>query len=454
MSNTLAIMTKSLTAQNTIDAVTATDTDSPSRAEDLESCKNCQTDLTGPFCHQCGQPNKSIIRFFGSMIKELLEDIISLDSRAARTLFALLFRPGFLTREYVSGRRFSYVPPLRLYLITSIFCIFVIWVQNKTSDDSIFGQINNEQISSELERPNTPNDGGNDSVNFGKLSEQERQKALQELQQANKVLELAGRSPIAIPLSLQSPDTQIERSDNNDKQPEELKTQNAETTESSKSDETVLTGKEAAVDETNSNRSANLETEPTSNKSEQNNKGLVYKDGDLQVDFPWLSAEDNRQLELKLEENVKNIIDDPNDFFGNLLEVIPKSMLLLVPIFAILMKLSYPFARRYYIEHLIHAFHGHAFLFLCVLLLMGLDHSGKWLSASDNGFITFIASIVQLVETLLFIWIPIYFLLSIKSVYRQNWLLSIFKWMLTGILYVLLFTSAAITILILSVLFN
>ncbi|PWK51972.1 DUF3667 domain-containing protein [Pleionea mediterranea] len=447
-------MTKSLPAHNAINADTVPEADFPSRNADLEACKNCQTHLTGPFCHQCGQPNKSIIRFFGSMIKELLEDIISLDSRAARTLFALLFRPGFLTREYVSGRRFSYVPPLRLYLITSIFCIFVIWVQNKTSDDSIFGQINSEQVSSELSKAQF--DGDNASTGFGKLSEQERQKALQELQQANQVLQLAGKSPIAIPRSLQSPDTQIDNPDNKTGETTDTRTEDIHTKQQPEINKPDLPDEPAPLDKTENNSAADPKPLPSETNAEQNkdNKGFVYKEGDLQVDLPWLSKEDNQQLELKLEDNIKNIIDDPNDFFGDLLEVIPKSMLLLVPIFAILMKLSYPFARRYYIEHLIHAFHGHAFLFLCVLLLMGLDRTGQWLSASDNGFVSFIASIIQLVETLLFIWIPVYFLLSIKSVYRQNWFLSVFKWMLTGILYLLLFSFAAITILILSVLFN
>ena len=50
----------------------------------------------------------------------LLDDIFSFDSRASRTLWPLITRPAFLTKEYFAGRRVHYVPPLRLYLFISI----------------------------------------------------------------------------------------------------------------------------------------------------------------------------------------------------------------------------------------------------------------------------------------------------------------------------------------------
>lgn len=46
--------------------------------------------------------------------------VFELDGRAYRTIFTLFTRPGFLTREYFSGRRMQYTPPLRLFLIISI----------------------------------------------------------------------------------------------------------------------------------------------------------------------------------------------------------------------------------------------------------------------------------------------------------------------------------------------
>jgi hypothetical protein len=50
---------------------------------------------------------------------DAVEDGLSLDSRVARTIVPFLFRPGFLTVEWTSGRRARFSSPLRLYLLTS-----------------------------------------------------------------------------------------------------------------------------------------------------------------------------------------------------------------------------------------------------------------------------------------------------------------------------------------------
>ena len=55
---------------------------------------------------------------------EIFGDILTWDSRLWRTAIALIFRPGFLTAEFIAGRRARYVPPFRLYLIIS-FLIFL-----------------------------------------------------------------------------------------------------------------------------------------------------------------------------------------------------------------------------------------------------------------------------------------------------------------------------------------
>jgi len=83
-------------------------------------CLNCGTDLRGPFCYFCGQPDRNFMRFFPALLRDMLEDLLDLDSRFMRTLKPLLFKPGRLTRDYMSGRRFRYVPPMRLYIFSSI----------------------------------------------------------------------------------------------------------------------------------------------------------------------------------------------------------------------------------------------------------------------------------------------------------------------------------------------
>ena len=54
------------------------------------------------------------------MLREAAGRYVALDGRMWRTLIGLLFRPGFLTREYFAGRRRRYIRPARLFLVLSI----------------------------------------------------------------------------------------------------------------------------------------------------------------------------------------------------------------------------------------------------------------------------------------------------------------------------------------------
>lgn len=58
--------------------------------------------------------------------REATEDLTHADSRLWRTILALLFKPGFLTREFIAGRRVKYLPPLRLYLVLSVVFFLVL----------------------------------------------------------------------------------------------------------------------------------------------------------------------------------------------------------------------------------------------------------------------------------------------------------------------------------------
>lgn len=89
-------------------------------------CGNCRTPLSGPYCHQCGQPLKGLIRPLSGWIADFFDSVFDYDGRLPRTLVPLLLRPGFLTREYTAGRRVRYVTPVRLFLFLTIILFFAI----------------------------------------------------------------------------------------------------------------------------------------------------------------------------------------------------------------------------------------------------------------------------------------------------------------------------------------
>jgi hypothetical protein len=87
-------------------------------------CLNCGAVLGGEYCSQCGQRAGRQDLRLSDVSRELLGDLVEWDSRVWRTLVPLMFRPGYLTAEFMAGRRARYVPPLRLYLIIS-FILFL-----------------------------------------------------------------------------------------------------------------------------------------------------------------------------------------------------------------------------------------------------------------------------------------------------------------------------------------
>lgn len=90
-----------------------------------EACANCGTILLGPHCHVCGQ-QAHVHRSLGHAFEEFLHGLLHLDGRTWRTLPKLFFRPGTLTRQYITGKRADHVPPMALFLF-SVFAMFVVF---------------------------------------------------------------------------------------------------------------------------------------------------------------------------------------------------------------------------------------------------------------------------------------------------------------------------------------
>ncbi|MGH8253388.1 MAG: DUF3667 domain-containing protein [Steroidobacteraceae bacterium] len=83
-------------------------------------CENCRAPLSGRYCSACGQRVDTAAHTLAHFIGEAAEVLTHADSRLWRTVWPLLARPGYLTREYFAGRRARYLQPFRLYLITSV----------------------------------------------------------------------------------------------------------------------------------------------------------------------------------------------------------------------------------------------------------------------------------------------------------------------------------------------
>ncbi len=84
------------------------------------NCLNCGTTLVGKFCQNCGQENLEVKESFGHMMNHAISDYFHFDHQFFGTLKPLLLKPGFLTIEYLNGRRASYLHPVKMYIFISV----------------------------------------------------------------------------------------------------------------------------------------------------------------------------------------------------------------------------------------------------------------------------------------------------------------------------------------------
>lgn len=378
----------------------------PHEAKD-KTCENCGAQLDGQFCAECGQEITSNIRYFGTVILHLLDDIFSFDSRASRTLYPLLAKPGFLTLKYFQGKRVHYVPPLRLYLFISIIFFLSLKLFTDIATENL-QQVSAEEMQQSLANKLVQLESSTDDVkkqeNIARL-----QNLLEDISQSKHV-------------PLKSHAARLAEL--------ELKKLDAEQVFTEAEQQSYLQLEED-IQGYRENLLAGEETKPEISVSNQ-------ADGTLHFDF--LSEQTNEKLNQQVaslsEKAEKLITSDPSKLIEQALGKLPQLMFVLLPIFALLLKVMYLFSGRLYMEHLTVALHSHSFIFLTILLIKLLDEAHDFVIASS----TFLAGIAESLAVVLMTWLPIYLFLMQKRVYQQGYLFTAIKFSVIGVLYCILIT--------------
>jgi hypothetical protein len=114
-------------------------------------CPNCENSFKSSFefCPHCGQKNKEIKLGFKYLLSDLLSGSLNIDSKFFKTFRYLIFRPAFLSQEFVKGKRTSYLTPIRIYLLVSVVYFFVLSLTS-TSPVSFSESKNNTETQENL----------------------------------------------------------------------------------------------------------------------------------------------------------------------------------------------------------------------------------------------------------------------------------------------------------------
>ena len=93
-----------------------------------KTCLNCHYVVENRFCSNCGQENTNTRKTFHHLFIHFFEDLTHYENAFWKTIKNLLFKPATLTKAYLSGKRLSYLAPVRLYIFISFITFFLITV--------------------------------------------------------------------------------------------------------------------------------------------------------------------------------------------------------------------------------------------------------------------------------------------------------------------------------------
>lgn len=85
----------------------------------MENCKNCNRNISGKFCSDCGFP-KETKRIDRQYITEEISSVLNFDKGIFYTIKELSIRPGDTVKKFVDGDRKSIVKPIIFLIICSL----------------------------------------------------------------------------------------------------------------------------------------------------------------------------------------------------------------------------------------------------------------------------------------------------------------------------------------------
>ena len=342
-------------------------------------CENCGVALQGPFCHQCGQPEKTPIRNLLALSSDAFDYLFDVDARVWRTLVSLFFRPGRLTELYLLGKRMSFVRPLRIYLVISALLFVVV-----TSMSELGGiKVGNN---------------GDIMVIDGDPAAPDREKESKD----EPAQSTAASAPTVPAADAAAPAT------------------DASDAAKGKDEEDVEDGKKKPISITVFG-------------------GEPWDPVDNPVSFAWLPATGNQWLNDYIgiiKANMELARDDPKRLAHAFLRVLPQSLFVLLPIFALLLKVVLVFKRRLYMEHLMVAIHSHTFIYMGILVAITFSWiAERWPADWTNPWWVMMGLAIA--------WIPINLFFTQKRIYRQRWWGAPIAFMVISTLYLCLVSFTA-----------
>ena len=158
------------------------------------------------------------------------------------------------------------------------------------------------------------------------------------------------------------------------------------------------------------------------------NRSILGKQENLQGTLLYIAGELEDRYEKSEDEGERrtlmtliDICRSPDQLVSKILKYLSWAFFLLLPVFALLLKLLYARRKINYIRHLVFSVHLHSFMFLLytIIVIINMVFAGEW--------------------TLYLLWalllLPVYLVIAMKNFYQQKWSKVLLKGFIISVVY-------------------
>lgn len=347
-------------------------------ATEQEICKNCEQEFNTSFnfCPNCGQQSKDDLTV-KVLFYNTISNYFSFDARFFKSFFPLLFKPGYLAKKFIEGKRLLYLHPAQLYLFISVVFFFAFsFIQRdqvQSLDRELAKTLNNDKVVDTILDKQT-----RDPINLVLEEAQRVKDSIERIELRNKLEE----NKFIHGFSEKQIDSLVNASDfrKNDIVNFDFSTKSLDSLIASDASDEVIYRKMGLKEDAGAF------------------KRKAYKQG------------------LKFYKSRKG-----GSILQTFYDTIPIAMFFLLPIFALLLKLFYRKGGSY-AHHLVFSFYYFSFLFTAFSIIIGIN---------------FIYDIPDWIDWLVAISTFIYLIIGLRRFYNQGRFKTFFKGSIVTFLFLL-----------------
>ena len=363
-------------------------------------CQNCDAELLGQFCHECGQKHQAHKHSFGYLMMHFIGDFFHFDAQFFNTMKPLFTKPGLVPLDYIQGKRKKHLDPIKMYVFVSIVFFALFFSVVKVNEigkkgNAITFNVNNgtEQQIDSIVTDSIPK-VNLDTILDGKL--------LAKLRENDSIL------------------TQMRG--------------NLSSIENSaiiNTEEVLVDFQEEVLQLPDSIQTVDLSKAKDTIQVSDKDKNMTVKEyEDWQQSLP--KEERHGFVKYKIKKKVFEISEagqqnNSNYFykvFQSFVVALPKMIFVLLPIFALLFKVLYVRLKIFYVDHIVFTVYFFSFFYILfsigslIILIEDIVLSGSTNDSSVSDFFMSIASF----------WVFGYLLFAMKRFYGQSWMKTTVKY--------------------------